>query len=120
MSKRTSNIGAGVAGGGCGLVLAHLASHLPDVFWWKQYAIDLVPALSITVSGTLVFLRTVAQDYWRNRTSDVFYKTAKQTFLDGLNNPVTSQAHKQELAKKLEKLEKMHADKALARYMAEP
>jgi hypothetical protein len=119
ISKKKSNIGAGVAGGGCGLVLAHLASHLPAAYWWRQYAIDLVPALSIAVSGSLLFIRNTAEEYWTNRRNDAFFRAAKRTLEDGLNNELTSAVHKKELIRKLEQLEKLQVAKALDRYTAD-
>jgi hypothetical protein len=87
--------------------------------WWKQYAVDLVPALSIAVCGTLVFMRVNIERYWRVKKSETFYRIAKQTSQDSLDNPMTSPSHKQDMTNKLEKLEKIHSDNALTRYLAD-
>lgn len=118
--RKASDIGAGLTGGGCGVIIAHLASHLPETLAWKQYAVDLVPAFSIMISGTVVLARHTFQEFWKKRRADNFYRHAKRTLEDGLHNGLASPAHKLELKKKLEQLEKMYAEQALARYMTEP
>jgi hypothetical protein len=85
--RKASNIGAGVAGSGGGALLAHLASHVAGNPWWKPYAIDLAPFVALAMSGSLVFLRENIKEYWARKRKDSFFRTAKQTLVDGVFEP---------------------------------
>jgi len=127
MSKRSANkvthVGAGIAGGGCGAILAQLASLIHNEAL-KQFALDVIPPLSVFLSVTISFVGKYIQDYLKRRgeiqdqeKSKDFYDRAKKTLEDSINNPLTSPAHKAARRKELERLETAYCDGVIEGFM---
>jgi len=117
-STTQSNIGAGAAGVGGGTLLILLVRNLPDDNVWKSWLLILAPTLSIGLSVLWLWLRKKIIEYISTKEFKNAMSQAKATLQEALQNPSTSESHKEQLCKDLERLERIAVDSQLQRVKA--
>jgi ribosomal protein L29 len=100
-----SKVGAGAAGAGIGTLLILLANNLTNNNPWKSWLVIVAPSASVAVSAGYAWLRVALDDYLDKRELRRIIAQARQTLQEALGNSNTSESHKVQLRKELEKLE---------------
>ncbi len=109
---------AGAAGLGIGTFIAIVAEQMPDDADAKPWLLAFTPAITLGISLGWYKVRSWATDALDQRAANRIFTEAKQTLQDGLDNPSTSEAHKDELRKALEQLERDFINSKTARFRA--
>ena len=109
-SKRASATSAGAAGASAGTLLVLLARNLPDSNPWKSWALVLAPSLSVFLSWLLIRVRHEAEYYLAKRNRQRVFDAIIAKIREALDNPLTSEEHKQTMRKELEQVEKLRID----------
>jgi hypothetical protein len=115
-----SRAAAATAGAGTGTLLVILANSLPESKW-KHLAVGVAPALSVSMSSGLIWIRTRLEKRRgkkereeRLRKEEEDFARAKKTLEEGIQNPNTSEARRKLLQQDLEELEGFRKDRQLA------
>jgi hypothetical protein len=98
-----SKVDAGAAGAGGGTMLVLLANNLPADSPWKSWLVIIAPSLSVGISALWFWAKQKIQSYYAIKAIEDAIDTVNKV----LDNHKTSDAHKEELKKELEKLEKI-------------
>lgn len=99
-------IDAGAFGIGLGTAVALFAERLPEDAAAKPWLLVFAPTISVAISHLWIRMRSHVRDLLDQRDAQRIFREAKQTLEDGLNNPNTSQEHKDQLRDDLELLER--------------
>jgi hypothetical protein len=108
-SSRTTT-GAGATGASAGTLLVLLARNLPDNNPWKSWALILAPSLAVLLSWLLVRVRLEADYYLSKRNRQRVFDNITARIREALDNPLTSEEHKDSMRKQLEQVEKLRID----------
>ncbi len=100
-----SRLPAGAAGAGGGTLLVLLANNLPPTNPWKSWLALIAPSVSVAVTALAALLKRYFETRLARRELISLISEAKQTLTAALANPQTSEEHKTQLRKELEKLE---------------
>jgi hypothetical protein len=114
-SKKNGVVSAGAAGGGLGTLLISFAEGLPETNEWKTFLTLIAPILTVGVSGLWLFVKTVYIDpvvaTMKHKSSHAhisrLIEDAKKVEQIVINDPNSSQEHKDEMRNNVEKLEKI-------------
>jgi len=90
-------------GGGTLLVL--LAQSLPDDSVLRSWIVVLAPSVSVALSALWLWIRREIDRQIERRRFEAAIREARAALMAGVENPNTSDAHKEELRKHLEELE---------------
>jgi hypothetical protein len=102
---RSLKVGAGAAGAGSGTLLVLLANNLHDGDPWKSWLVILAPSASIAISAIYGWVKTAIDRHAARQELSKVVDRAKVTLREALQNPATSEEHRQVLRKELEALE---------------
>ncbi len=114
-SKQTTNVvGAGAAGGGIGTLIATFAESLPADSSYKSFLTIAAPLIAIGISGVWFFIKSVYIDpYAAKKKHDADFGYLNQLIDDAksyekriLDDPNSTEKHKQEVRKNVENIEK--------------
>ncbi len=116
-------VGAGAAGGGIGTIIAALANGMPHDAPYKSVLTVSAPLLAVVISGLWLFIKTVYIDPYANRKKHAAADAAMERILADaranadkvLNNPNSSEAHKKEVRRLVEELERLQLEKITER-----
>jgi hypothetical protein len=100
-----SKAGSGAAGAGSGTLLVLLANNLPHDNPWKSWLILIAPSLSVAIGILYSWARKSVESYLNKRELAQLIRNAKKTLTEAVQNPNTSEEHRQQLRKELEELE---------------
>ena len=122
-SNATNVVGAGAAGGGIGTVIAALADGMDETSQYKSVLIVSAPLIAVGLSGLWLFLKTVYIDPYayrkKHEAADIamgkILKDARLNAERVLNDPNSSEKHKQDVRKIVEDLEKLRLHKITER-----
>lgn len=111
--SRSGVLGAGAAGGGIGTVIASIAASLPPDSVYKSFLTVCAPVVTISISGVLLFVKSVYVDPFvarRSYEANQSYLTtlladAKRYERDVVADPMATAKHKEEVRKQVEKIE---------------
>jgi hypothetical protein len=113
-NKNHSNaLGAGAAGGGMGTVVASIAAGLPSGSPYKELLTVCSPVITVAISGLWLFLKTVYIDpFVARKTYQANHSYIATLLVDAkryeaqvLADPRSTIRHKEEVRKKVERLE---------------
>ena len=110
--------GAGVAGAGSGTLLIALFNTLDDSNPFKKWLILGVPSISVGSGFIFLFLFSGFKSWWKNLRVNREQKQFETLAIEILNNPNTSEKHKEETRKKLEEVQKTNIDNKARRVIA--
>jgi hypothetical protein len=113
--SRRSNLPAGAAGAGGGTLLVLLANNLPADNRWKPWLVLIAPSVSIGISTLWIWLKHEIEGWLAKRALRAWIIEARQTLDSALRNPLTSEEHKAQLRRELEKLEALLVKTAMNR-----
>jgi cell division septum initiation protein DivIVA len=116
-------VGAGAAGGGIGTALAAWAANMPQGSQYKALLIVCSPLITLAVSGLWLFVKTLYVDpyaYKKKREAadaamEKIIADARANAARVLGDANSSDAHKREVRKMLEDLEKIRLRKITER-----
>src|SRR5690349_18050372 len=103
--SKSQKVGAGAAGAGSGTLLVLLANNLPQGSPWKSWLVIIAPSISIAVSVIYGWIRTTLDKRAARKELGLVVSRARLTLQKAIENPATSEAHRQQLRKELEGLE---------------
>ena len=117
-SERKDVVSAGAAGGGIGTLLATFADSLPPESTYKTFITVTAPIATVGISGLWLFVKAVYIDPFaaskkHKSTHEHISKLiedAKKTEKAILDDPNASDAHKKQIRKKVEELERRLMD----------
>lgn len=110
--SRLHGSGAG-AGAGGGTLLVLLANNLPPGNQWKPWLVLIAPSLTIGISALWSWLRRKIESLLAERAFLAWIEKAKGQLQGAMQNPLTSEGHKAELAREMEKLESLAVQTAM-------
>jgi hypothetical protein len=113
--SKESKAGAGAAGIGGGTLLVTLANSLPNESRIKFWLILISPSVSVVLSVIWLWAQVEIANYMQDRKLRSLVKSIKTTLQDALNNPNTSEDHRNVIRKKLEEVEIIIADRELGK-----
>jgi len=113
--RTDSKAGAGAAGVGGGTLMVAIASTLPEDSLIKPWLMYAAPATSVALSAIWLWSQLEIANYMRDRKIKVLAERTRLTLLDSINNPATSEEHRNVIRGKLEQLEVIVADRELER-----
>jgi hypothetical protein len=115
LKQSESKAGAGFAGAGSGTFLVLLADSFPDSNPFKVWLKVAAPSASVVLSILWLWCQVEVANYMRDRKLRSVIRKTKTILEDALNNPQTSEGHRNEIREKLQQLELTVADRELAR-----
>jgi hypothetical protein len=102
VDKNASNgLQAGIAGAGGGTLLILIADTIPESWGVKPFLIYLAPTISIVLSVFWLWIKKRYADYNRNKKLDLALKELEKF----MNDPATSQDHKEQLRRSREQIQ---------------
>jgi hypothetical protein len=118
-SKASNVVGASAAGGGIGTIIVAFANGMPVGAPYKSVLILSAPLLAVGISGLWLFVKAVYIDPYAERRKNAAADEAMEKILwDAranaemvLNNPNSSDAHRKEVRKMVEDLERLRLEK---------
>src|SRR6185503_1571033 len=81
------------------------ANNLPEGSQWKSWMIIIAPSASVAVSVCYAWIKISLERYLKKRELKSKFSQARNTLLEALDNPRTSEEHRAQLRKELEQLE---------------
>jgi len=116
-------VGAGAAGGGIGTIIAALANGMPPTAPYKSVLTVSAPLLAVGISGLWLFVKTVYIDPYANSKKHAAADAVMERILADahanmdkvLNDPNSSDAHKKEVRRIVEQLERLRLEKITER-----
>lgn len=122
-SDATNAVGAGAAGGGIGTIIATLADGMQDGAEYKSMLTVVSPLIAVGISGLWLFIKTVYIDPYASRkkhevldsTMNKVLKDARDNASKVLNDPNSSESHKEEVRKIVEEIEILRLKKITER-----
>lgn len=114
-SSGTSQVGSSIAGGSSGTLLVLIAESLPDGSLWKPILLFTAPWF--TVASQVIFSAIVkeAREILQVRKLQLLTKNARAEIGQILEDPNTSEPHREVLIEKLEKVNITLVDHHLAK-----
>ena len=103
--RKESKAGAGAAGAGAGTLLVVIANSLPNDHGLRPWLIYLAPSASAVMSLVWVWLQVEIGNWVQEKKLASLVAKAKDTYRDALQNPDTSDEHKNSIRSQLEELE---------------
>lgn len=123
--KSTSSdvVGAGMAGGGIGAVIAALADSLPDSSVYKSALTISAPIIAVGISGIWLFVKAIYIDPYVKRKKEELYNLETEKIFDEAESIVDQLRHdknatdedKSEASQGLVKLRKIKLQKIIQR-----
>ncbi len=122
-NKAANAVGAGAAGGGIGTILAAWANSMPTTAPYKSVLTLSAPLLAIGISGLWLFIKAVYIDPYADGKKHAAADAAMERILADaranaekvLNNPNSSEAHRKEVRRLVEDLERLRLEKITER-----
>lgn len=111
--RKESKGGAGAAGIGGGTLLVVIANSLPQDNKFRPLLIWAAPSAAVFLGGLWLFIQYKMNNFLRDHEAKAHFDNAKKILREALNNPLTSNEHRQRLQRELETLEIL----ALSRYL---
>lgn len=108
---KESKAGAGAAGAGGGTLLVMLANTLSNP--WKSWLIVDSPSVSIILSALWLWCQVGIANYVQDLKLKQLVRSTKAILLEALDNPNTSDDHREAIRKRLEELELIIADRQM-------
>lgn len=108
---KESKAGAGAAGAGGGTLLVMLANTLSNL--WKSWLIVASPSVSIILSALWLWFQVGIANYVQDLKLKQLVRSTKAILLEALDNPNTSDDHREAIRKRLEELELIIADRQM-------
>ena len=99
--------GAGLAGASTGTMLALVANTLPENSPWKPWLVLIAPSVAVAIGLFVGWSNEMLEDYLNSKRKKLFFDRIKNTIERALNNPATSDVHKEQLRAQLEQIEKL-------------
>jgi hypothetical protein len=112
---KESKAGAGAAGISGGTFLVALANSLPEGSRAKFWLTLIAPSVSVVLSVMWLWAQVEIANYMQDRKLKSLVSDAKSNLQEALNNPNTSEEHRNVIRKKLEEIELIVADRELGR-----
>jgi len=106
-SNKNFYLEAGASGAGGGTLLILLANNLPDNDVLKTWLVLIAPTTSVVISSFWIWSKSRVEKYYLKKNIRSNFLNAKDTIQEALNNPFTSEDHKKQLRKEIEKLERL-------------
>ena len=113
--KNETIASAGAAGVGGGTLVAALANSLSNQNPFKQWLILAAPSVSVLVTAIWLWLQVMILNLLHDREVMSLTASAKETLIEALNNPNTSEAHRTLIQKQLEELELLSINRKMER-----
>lgn len=112
---KESKTSAGAVGIGGGTFLVALANSFPEGSRVRFWLTLIAPSVSAVLSVMWLWAQVEIANYVQDRKLKSLVRDAKSNLQEALNNPNTSEEHRNVIRKKLEEIELIVADRELGR-----
>lgn len=113
IERGTATAGAGGVGGGTLLVV--IANSLPSDHWARDILLWAAPAASVTLTGLWLWVQRRVPEIYHERRRRKAIREAKQSLTEAIENPHTSDPHRNDMRNELEAIELLEAQEHVQR-----
>ena len=113
--KKSNKVSAGAAGIGGGTLLVLFANQLPEADPLKQWLLLVAPTVSITLTAIWLWLKVEIANFVQDKKVKSLANAAKIALQEALENPLTSDLHKEKIRIHLEEVESLLAARHLSK-----